>query len=97
MEGNKEMIKRFTLQIFAEDGNGNNGGANDGGNTGNNTGAAGGAGNGGANIDYDRLAQIIAGKQTATEDSVIRGYLKQQGLSKTGRKTILKGYMLIVP
>ena len=33
-------------------------------------------------FDYDKLAQIIAGKQTVTEESVLRGYFKQQGLSK---------------
>ena len=33
-------------------------------------------------FDYDKLASIIAGKQTATEDSVLKGYFKQQGLSK---------------
>lgn len=33
-------------------------------------------------IDYDRIAQILEGKQAATEDSVLKGYFKQQGLSK---------------
>lgn len=33
-------------------------------------------------IDYSKLASIVQGKQTATEDSVLRGYFKQQGLSK---------------
>ncbi len=33
------------------------------------------------NIDYDKLAQIIAGKQQVTEESVLKGYFKQQGLS----------------
>ncbi|WP_024292849.1 hypothetical protein [Lacrimispora indolis] len=33
-------------------------------------------------IDYDKIAQPIAGKQAATEDSVLKGYLKQQGLSQ---------------
>lgn len=33
-------------------------------------------------IDYDKIAQLIAGKQAATEESVIKGYLKQQGLTK---------------
>jgi hypothetical protein len=33
-------------------------------------------------IDYDKLAQLVSGKQTATEDSVLKGYFKQQGLSK---------------
>ncbi len=33
-------------------------------------------------IDYDKLAQLIAGKQAATEESVLRGYFKHQGLTK---------------
>lgn len=33
-------------------------------------------------IDYDKIAQLIQGKQAATEESVIKGYLKQQGLTK---------------
>lgn len=33
-------------------------------------------------IDYDKIAQLVAGKQTATEDSVLKGYFKQQGLSQ---------------
>ena len=32
-------------------------------------------------IDYDKIAQIVSGKQAATEDSVLKGYFKQQGLS----------------
>lgn len=37
-------------------------------------------------IDYDRLAGILEGKQRATEDSVIKGYFKQQGLSEAEMK-----------
>ena len=33
-------------------------------------------------IDYDKLAQLISGKQAATEDSLLKGYFKQQGLSQ---------------
>lgn len=33
-------------------------------------------------IDYDKVASILEGKQKITEDAVLRGYLKQQGLSK---------------
>lgn len=33
-------------------------------------------------IDYDKIAQIVAGKQNATEDSILKGYFKQQGLSQ---------------
>lgn len=38
------------------------------------------------NIDYDKLASILEGKQKATEDSVIKGYFKQQGLSEDEMK-----------
>lgn len=33
-------------------------------------------------IDYDKLIQIVQGKQSAAEESALKGYLKQQGLSK---------------
>lgn len=33
-------------------------------------------------IDYDKLIQLVQGKQSATEESVLKGYFKQQGLSK---------------
>ena len=33
-------------------------------------------------FDYEKLASLINGKQSATEDSVLKGYFKQQGLSK---------------
>lgn len=83
------MFKRFrckvpmNLQKFAEGGSGDAGGA------------GGSAANGGTSpaetqqtsqqtpqFDYDKLASLIAGKQTVTEESVLKGYFKQQGLSK---------------
>lgn len=33
-------------------------------------------------FDFDKLASLIAGKQTVTEESVLKGYFKQQGLSQ---------------
>lgn len=33
-------------------------------------------------IDYDKLMQLVQGKQSVTEESVLKGYFKQQGLSK---------------
>lgn len=62
------------LQFFAEPGG--EGGA---GGTQQN---AGGQQDAGFQFDYDKLANMIAGKQTATEESVLRGYFKQQGLTK---------------
>lgn len=33
-------------------------------------------------IDYEKLSSLIAGKQSVAEDQVLKGYFKQQGLSK---------------
>lgn len=33
-------------------------------------------------FDYEKLAEIVSGKQSATVESVLKGYFKQQGLSK---------------
>lgn len=77
------MFKRFrcklpmNLQTFAESGSGD-------GDTGN-AGAGGGTpptGTQTPQFDYDKLAGLIAGKQTVTEDSVLKDYFKQQGLTK---------------
>lgn len=32
-------------------------------------------------FDYDKLANIISGKQSVTEDTILKNYFKQQGLS----------------
>lgn len=37
--------------------------------------------NQGFQFDYDKLANIVAGKQNITEDKVLGGYFKQQGLT----------------
>ncbi|MGM0238510.1 hypothetical protein [Enterococcus sp. AZ103] len=33
-------------------------------------------------FDYDKLASVISGKQNVAEDTVLKSYFKQQGLSK---------------
>ena len=43
-------------------------------------------------IDYDKLASIVAGKQSATEESVLKGYFKQQGLSKEQMDQAIAAY-----
>ena len=35
-----------------------------------------------AAIDYDKLIEIVNGKQAVAEETVLKGYFKQQGLSK---------------
>lgn len=37
-------------------------------------------------IDYDKIASIIQGKQTVTEDTILKNYFKQQGLSQEEMK-----------
>lgn len=87
----------MNLQLFAEGGNtgsGTGGQSGQGGDTGNQGmgsgsqgGAAGqgqpGAGGGtGIQFDYEKLAGLIAGKTSVTEDTVLKSYFKQQGLSQ---------------
>ena len=43
-------------------------------------------------IDYDKIASILDGKQRATEDSVIKGYFKQQGLSEDEMKQAINTF-----
>lgn len=83
------MKKRLpmNLQFFAEpgDGAGDNGG------------------NGGAQeppaqqtqtpqFDYEKLAGIIAGKQSVAEDTVLKNYFKQQGLSEDDMKQAISAF-----
>lgn len=72
------------IQFFAEPGAGEGGTSGAGAGTPGNAQQAQPQNTGGAapQIDYDKIAQLVAGKQAATEDSVIKGYLKQQGLTK---------------
>ncbi len=65
------------LQFFAEDGAGTGGDGTPPANTG-----AGQGQQGAPAFDYDKLASIISGKQTVTEDTVLKSYFKQQGLSQ---------------
>lgn len=45
-----------------------------------------------AEIDYDKLAEIVSNRQKVTEDSVIKGYLKEQGLSKEEMQSAIQAY-----
>lgn len=77
----KEFPREMNLQLFAQ----GDGGEPDGQQKGAPPATQGGtAAQGGASpaIDYDKLASIIAGKQNVTEDKVLNGYFRQQGLSK---------------
>lgn len=43
-------------------------------------------------FDYDKLANLIAGKQTVTEDTVLKSYFKQQGLSENEMKQAISSF-----
>jgi DNA polymerase I-like protein with 3'-5' exonuclease and polymerase domains len=43
-------------------------------------------------IDYEKLASLIEGKQKVTEDTVIKSYLKQQGLSQEEMAEAIKTF-----
>lgn len=68
----------MNLQLFAEPtgGTGNEGGTPPAGGEGTATGQQ------TIQFDYEKLASIVAGKQSATEETVLKGYFKQQGLSQ---------------
>ena len=74
----KEFRIPMNIQKFAETPAGT---AGENGGDGNGEGTGGGSASAGQ-IDYEKLASIVAGKQSATEESVLRGYFKQQGLTK---------------
>lgn len=84
------MKQRFpmNLQLFAEGGasGGQGDGAGSSGAAGNQPGASGtgvsGTGSTGVQFDYEKLAGLIAGKTSVTEDTVLKSYFKQQGLSQ---------------
>lgn len=43
-------------------------------------------------FDYDKLASLITGKQTVTEDTVLKSYFKQQGLSEDEMKQAISSF-----
>ncbi|MBO5070799.1 MAG: hypothetical protein J6C37_10645 [Roseburia sp.] len=82
MKGN---VLPMNLQFFAESGNGQ------------------GVSGGGTEVtpagqvqtpefDYEKLASIISGKQSAAEDTVLKGYFKQQGLSEEEMKQAISAF-----
>lgn len=43
-------------------------------------------------FDYDKLASIIAGKQSVTEETILKNYFKQQGLSREEMNQAIAGF-----
>lgn len=82
------MKKRLpmNLQFFAEPGDGGAEG------TSQNQQSAEGQRSQTVQFDYEKLASIVAGKQSVTEDSVLKGYFKQQGLSEEEMKQAISTF-----
>ena len=78
--------RHFMMPLFAADGGA---GGGDG---------AGGAGEPGGDpkstkdFDYEKLASLISGKQTVAEDTVLKNYFKQQGLSQEEASEAIKAF-----
>lgn len=45
-----------------------------------------------AGIDYDKLANILDGRQKATEESVLKGYFKDQGMTPEEMEQAIKSF-----
>jgi hypothetical protein len=43
-------------------------------------------------FDYEKLAGIIAGKQSVTEETILKNYFKQQGLSEDDMKQAISSF-----
>ena len=43
-------------------------------------------------VDYEKLASILDGRQKATEESVLKGYFKEQGLTQEQMAEAIKGF-----
>ena len=74
----KSMFLPMRLQFFADADAGNGGGGSGSGDQG----SQGTQQQQAPAFDYDKLAGIIAGKQSVTEDTVLKSFFKQQGLSQ---------------
>jgi len=81
---NENLKYPLDIQLFAEGGSGGEGG-----NTGTQAGAQVTATQ---QIDYDKLAEVVSKRSTGTEDKVLQGYFKDQGLSPEQAKEAINQY-----
>lgn len=73
---------RMNLQLFADPNSGQGGEGSQSGGAGSQSGGADGQQSGQQQFDYEKIASLIAGKQSVAEDTVLKNYFKQQGMSK---------------
>lgn len=88
----KNRALPMNLQIFAETGDGGAAGAGAAQQTQQQQTQQQGQAQTAPQIDYDKIAQLVQGKQAATEESVIKGYLKQQGLTKEQMEQVISTF-----
>ncbi len=88
----KHKFKRF-MPFMAPEGAGGTGGTGEAGGAGGTEPPAGGNSAQQAPVfDYEKLASIITGKQSVTEDTVLKSYFKQQGLSQDEMKQAIDAF-----
>ena len=80
----------LNIQLFAEGGNGEGGGNAQGAQSGSSTGDNNNSSTN--NIDYDKLADIVSKRVSTTEDSVLKGYFKDHGLSQDEANKAIEQY-----
>lgn len=85
----QENIMPMKLQLFAE---GGSNGSDNPQQTGQEGGQSGATSVPAPQIDYDKLAGIISGKQTVTEETVLKSYFKNQGLSGEEMKQAIASF-----
>lgn len=81
----------LNIQLFAEGGNANGDDNNSQGAQGN-TSSKDNSQSGSNNVDHEKLADIISKRLSVTEDSVLKGYFKDQGLSQEEAQEAIKQY-----
>lgn len=88
------FAKRFGIRMFAPDGGSSGGGAPASTPQGdsNQTQVSQSGSVTAPQFDYDKLASIIAGKQTVTEDTILKNYFKQQGLSQDEARQAMEAF-----
>ena len=74
-----KFLFSLDIQLFAEGDGAGTGGAGGEGSGSSTAGASGTQST--AQIDYEQLADVISRRTSGTEDKVLQGYFKQQGLS----------------
>lgn len=86
----KKFLYPLDIQLFAEGDGAGTGGAGGEGSGSSTAGASGTQST--AQIDYEQLADVISRRTSGTEDKVLQGYFKQQGLSSEQAAEAIRQY-----